>query len=39
MTHLIYMQIWGVTKIHITLISSFLICAHLRACGHQLKAH
>lgn len=37
MTHLIYMQIWRITRIHITLILSILICAHLGAGGHLLK--
>lgn len=37
MTYLIYIQVWGSTKIHITLILPILICAHLGARGHLLK--
>lgn len=37
MTHLIYMQTWHITRIHITLILSILICAHFGASGHLLK--
>lgn len=37
MIHFIYIQIWGITQIHITLILTILIGAHLGASGHLLK--